>query len=337
MDYTRWDIDLYLDFSEYLQLFEGFPTRSASGNYSAKLMYNYQKPSLLQLSIFYENRFFLEERFTYLYEHDINILTLIKSKKIKYQWERPDLFDFQKSKLIEIRDNPSGWEQGKRVVELIIDNIDIYENNSFVHHGLFHLTENSIIPIGESLSYSYSLHWDDWNHKLIDSDKNKETQFGAYYFNLKLEHRYGNSDKFSLNLMRFPYLQIETLNEDISDIEIIQYADLLCLLMSFYFNKRIDYFKGHARFINNHDYRTHKLFKYSSWTEDNDIDYPLKSQFSSFYNFVEGLSYIKTTACRELLERVVPSIIQSKYVDESFSYMLLYNSIELIRNFCKKK
>lgn len=336
MEYTRWDIDVYLDFSEHLQLFEGFPSRSASGNYTARLMYTYQKPSFLQLSIFYENKFYLEERLAYLQEHDVNILTLIKLKRVKYPWEHPDLIDFKKSKLIEMRDNPSGWEHGKRVVELVMDNADIYQNSSHVHHGFFHLTENAIISIGESLSYSYSLHWDDWNHKLIDSDKNKETEFGPFIFNLKLKHHYGNSDKFNLNLMRVPYLQIEAQNENITDLEIIEYADLLCLLMSLYFNKKIDYFEGHARVVNREDFRTHSFFKYSAWTEDNDVDYPLKSFYTNFFAFIEDLDYVKAVTCRKLLDRIIPSIIQSKYVDISFTYMLLYNSIELLRNFCKE-
>ena len=335
MDYSCRDIKVFLDFSKHLSEGEEDGNRNPSRNYDARLLYNHRTPQYIELDIFYENKYHVLERFKHLKENGENILSIIKKENPDTHWENPDELDLSNSQLIEFRDN-HGWEQRKRVVEIFIDNVDVFDHGTYVDHGLFFLTENAIRHIGEYLTYS-SLRRDDWDYRLINSDNNRETQFGKFRFILKLKHSHGNGDKFNIIIARFPLLQVNTLDGKIDNFEILEFGRLMCILMSFLWNKSIDFFKGYARVINKPNIHTHHFFRYSKWQIDEEIKYPLKEKYSSFYDFVNSLDYTKVQSCSSLLYNIIPRIIQSKHSDEISEFMLLYNIIEKIRFFCMEE
>jgi len=334
MDNTRWDLKVFLDFSKHIWKGDEDGNRNPSRNYDARLIYNNKAPNIIKLHIFYENKYHVLERFEHLKENGVNILSVIKKVDPFTPWENPDELDLSQSHLIDFRKNSAGWEHNKRVVEIIIDNVDIFVLGKYNHHGLFLLTENATQPICEYIKYSKSISSDDWDYKLVNSDKNRTIQFGRFNFLLKLQHNYENSDKLCLRISRIALLQVEALDEDIDNSAIIRFGELICILMSFFWNKRIDFFQGHARVINTPNIHTQKFFRFSNWPVDNEKEFNLKSRYTSFYDFIESLDYTKTHAYSSLLNVIVPRIIQSKHVDEISEFMLLYNVIEEIRNFC---
>lgn len=329
MDYSRWDIIVYLDFSEYISLFESFPIIDVSGDYNTRLLYNTEKPDTLLLSIYYDNNCSIYDRFDILKVQGINILDVIKKSN---QANNQNEFCFENSRVIEFSSNPAGWEHDKNVVEITIDNIDILTNSSLSPVCQFHLTENSFVHIIEYVKYGYFGRLN-INDKFIEETENRNTVFGDYSFVINMEHFHGISDKNNLQIKRYPYIQLCEANNK-TDKELLDFGDMLCLLMSFFWNKRIDYFSGFTRVINNENFKSRHFFKYSKWNVDDDIEYPLKSDYSLFYDFIDDIDYEKTMFCKQLLNEIIPVLIQSKYVDDSSCFMLLFNLIEKVRNFC---
>jgi hypothetical protein len=334
-DYIQDDIQICVDFNEEKKLLEehfGEGGGTFSPFYEARIVYNHRKPHYLDLIIYYTSSEYLFEKFQFLQERGVNIFGGITTRPPQQAWDFPELLDFSNSKLINIEES-NHWEHNKKPLILIIDNLDLLINDRYIGDGVFQLTENVFQHLNEYIDYGQLSNYDP-SDSFIFSNKNREITFGKTQFILSFKHDYGDSKKFKFEINRDAFLTITDDSKILTDIELVEKGNLLCLLMSFYWQRTIDYFIATVRVNNVQNYLTHEKFKYSSHTVDESLEYDLKSRYPIVYDFLESLDYAKLAPCKSLLNDIVPRIIKAKYIDRISEFMLLYNIIEEVRNFC---
>ena len=332
-DYFRHDITISLDIESHKdKLSETFGKDLSNCDYDSRLIYNQRNPEYLQLTIFYKQSDYLFEKFELLQKEGINILSLIKPKINTHHWEHPDILDFAQSTIIEIQESYY-WEHNKKPVIITIDNTDILVNERYSGDGRFKLTKNVFQHLDEYITYG-GLGRHGWDDKFIEKNVNRETTFGPINFILSFEHFYEQKySKQNINILRDAYLTLTDSTEELTDKEFIQIGKSLCLLMSFYWGKPIDFFIANIRVNDIENYRTREILKYSDHFVDDSQDFILKEKFRTFYDFVGSVDYGKFITNSDILSEIIPRILKTKNVDEISAFMVLYNIIEKIRNY----
>ena len=334
-EYHQYDIQVCVDLAEGNQLLEdhfGKGGSTFSTYYDARIVHNHREPHHIDLIIYHPSSEYLYEKIQYLQENDIDILHGITKRPAQNAWDFPEILDFSNSKLTNIKESHH-WEHNKKPLILIIDNFDLLVHGRYLGDGVFQLTENVFQHIYEYVHYG-DLGNDGPYDLFIFTNDNREIILGEIQFILSFKHYYGDSTKFKFEIVRDAYLTITDHYNGLTDIEIIEYGELLCLLMSYYWNKTIDYFIATVRVNNIPNYQTREKYKYSCHAVDDSVEYILKSRYSTFYGFIESLDYKKLLTSKSLLDKIVPRIIKAKSVDKISEFMLLYNIIEEIRNYC---
>ncbi len=331
--YFRHDITISLDIESYKdKLSETYGEDLSNCNYDSRLIYNQRNPEHLILTIFYKQSDFLFEKFELLKKNGINILSLIKPKINTHHWEHPDILDFTHSAIIEIQES-SYWEHNKKPVVITIDNTDILLNGGYSGDARFKLTENVFQHLDEYIIYG-DLGGHRWENKFIEKDGNRETIFGPINFILSFEHSYEQKySKQNINILRDAYLTITDSTKKLTDKELVQIGESLCLLMSFYWSKPIDYFIAIIRVNDIENYRTREILKYSNHFIDNSQAFLFKEKFETLYDFVGSVDYGKFITNSDILSEIIPRIFKTKNIDEISAFMVLYNIIEKIRNY----
>jgi len=336
--FHRNDIKICLNFQEASELLTnhfGENGNEFSPYYDARIIYNKREPNHIDLIIYYKQSEFLLEKFQKLTEERFNILSGISTQPAQQVWEHPDILDFTNSKLLNIEESHH-WEHDRKPLILKIDNLDILINSRYVGDGNFQLTENVNQHIYEYYNYGGLGNYSPLD-KFIESDNNKEMSFGNIQIKLSFRHDYGDSTKFSFTINRDAYLNISDNSEKLSDIQILEHGEILCVLMSFYWQKSIDYFIAAIRVNNVENYRTREVYKYSNHQIDESENYSLKIKYATVYEFLETLNYQNVLNHKNLLIEIVPKLIKTKSVDDTSGFMLLYNILEKIRNYCISK
>lgn len=334
-DYYQNDIKICIDLSRQTQLIEshlGQGAAVASLYYDARVLYNHRKPETIDFIIYYNQAEYLFEKFEFLREQNISLLPLISIQPALQPWDHPDKLDFSGSNLLDIYESHS-WEHNKKPVILKLDNLSILKHDRSYGDGRFQLTENSNQHIYEYINYGQLGNWDS-SDLFISNNNNRLIDFGDVKLILSFHHTYGKSTKYKFEINHDSYLTLTEDANSLTDIQLIEYGNIICLLMSFYWQKTIDYFHATVRVVGNPDIQTREQFKYSEHPIDDTIDYPLKSGYETIYEFLESLKHEKVLSCISLLKKIVPRIIRSKRVDEISEFMLLYNVIETIRTHC---
>lgn len=332
-DYFRDDITISLDIEAHKYILsETFGENLVNCDYDSRLIHNQRNPEYLQLTIYYKPSDYLFEKFELLQKNGISILSLIKPKINTHRWEYPDILDFSQSTLIDIQESHY-WEHNKKPVTITIDNAEILVNGRYAGDGRFKLTKNVFQHLDEYIIYG-GLGRHSWDDKFIEKDVNRATIFGTINFILSFEHFYEQKySKQNINILRDAYLTLTDSTEKLTDNELIQIGKSLCLLMSFYWGKPIDFFIANIRVNNIENYRTREILKYSDHFIDDSQDFLLKEKFKTFYDFAESVDYEKFIANSDILSEIIPRILKTKNVDEISSFMVLYNIIEKIRNY----
>lgn len=331
-DYFQDDISISIDFSKTTDILnKHFTEPKSDATYDSRLKHNQRKPEHLQLTIFYPQTDHLFEKFIALKAEGIPILDIINSTEDR--WGTNDSLDFSESILVSIESSPY-WEHDKKPVILTILNISVLSRNSFGDGDAnFQLTENIFQHIDNYVSYG-ELARNDKNEKFIRNDKNKETDFGPIRFKLSFKHWFDNSTKFNLNISRDAHLTITERKIELTDIELLELGNSLCLLMSFYWQKNIDHFKAQIRIINDKKSRTREIYKYSKYKIEDNEDFVLMGKYETFYDFIKVVKYDKYKTTSELLNELIPRILTTNNIDDISVFMILYNIIEKIRNHC---
>ncbi|MDP4269100.1 MAG: hypothetical protein Q8909_03120 [Bacteroidota bacterium] len=334
-EYYQDDIPVCINLDVHNELLEaqfGAGIAIQSPYFDARMIINSTRPRNIQLTIFYQPSEHLFEKVDFLHKSGINILHHITSRPPQRNWDFPDILDFSNSKLLNIEESPH-WEHRKKPLILTLDNLDLLYQNRQSGDGRFQLTENALFVLDEYIKYGYLANSDS-SDKFIESTTNRVLDFGDIQLELSYNHNYGSSTKYKFEIERDAYLTITNSLNNLSDAEIINRGDLVCTLMSFYWQKTIDFFIAHVRLNNNANYRTKIRYKYSNHYVDESSEFSLKTRYATVYEFIESLDSTKVTVYRVLLEEITPRIIKSKIVDEISEFMLLYNVIEKIRNHC---
>jgi len=334
-DYFQDDIKICIDFSGYIQLMEaqfGEGGANASPYYDARILYNHRKPETIDFIVYYNQAEYLFDKFEFLREQNIDILSLISAQPAQRRWDHPDKLDFSNSNLLDIQESHY-WEHNKKPVILRLDNLEILKYDRISGDGRFQLTENSNQHIYEYINYGYLANWDP-SDLFISRNDNKMIRFGDVDLILSFNHDYGKATKFKFEINHDSYLTLTEDADSLTDVQLTEYGNIICQLMSFYWQKTIDYFHATIRVIGNPYVKTREQFKYSQHPVDETMEYPLKDRYETIYDFIETLDHQKVFSCTGLLNMIVPRIIQAKKVDDVSEFMLLYNIIETIRNHC---
>ena len=332
-DYFQNDITVGLDLETHRTILSKmFGKRISNSDYDTRLIHNQRNPECLQLMIYYKQSDYLFEKFELLKGKGICVLSIIKQKNTKHVWEFPDIFDFSQSTLISIQASPQ-WEHNKKAVVLIIDNVDILVNERYVGDGRFKLTTNIFQHLDKYIRYGgIGMHSD--NDKFIEENHNKETYFGPIKFILSFAHCFEqNYSTQNINILRDAYITLTDESESLTDNQIIELGKSLCLLMSFYWEKPIDFFIAKIRINDVDNYRTRERLKFSEHNLDNSQDFLLLTSFKTFYDFIESIDYEKYDTNSRILHELIPRILKARKVDDISAFMILYNIIEKIRNY----
>lgn len=332
-EYFQKDIKIELHLEDQNETFgENFIDKISNKEYDSRLVYNQRNPEYLQLTIYYKQSDYIYEKLEYLHKNGINILSIIKPKTSVNKWEIPDTLDFSNSTLIEIHENHS-WEHDKKPVILIIDNLEIISNTRYAGDGKFKLTENIFNHLDNYIQYGQLGNYNQ-NDKFIAIDRNRNTKFGPVNFILSFQHSYkrSNSSK-DINITRDAYLNIIDDSETLTDDYLINLGNYLCLLMSLYWEKNINFFIARIRVNNIENYRSREILKFSNDNLDESTDYHLKNSFISLYDFIESINFDKYILHQEFLKDFIPRLLRTKNIDDISAFMILYNIIEKIRNY----
>lgn len=332
-DYFQKDIKILLKLEDQKELLKDLIAEdSADTVYDARLVYNQRNPEHLQLFVYYKRADYLFEKLDFLQNAQINILDLICPAVSPNAWVHPEFFEFSRSSLIEIRESHS-FEHDKKPLILILDNLDLFENGWYAKDARFRLTENIFPHLEKYVRYGQLGNYKS-DDKFIESTLNREVKFGPVYFMLSFNHSYKSSGSVKdFAITRDAHLKLRDESEKLTDQELLGLGEDLCLLMSLYWEKNIDFFNAIVRVNDKEGYRNREVFKLRSENFDPSQDSHLKEQFPTIYDFTEWSSFEKFQEYKELVQEAVPRLIRVKHLDAISAFMILYNIVEKFRNF----
>jgi len=328
-EYFRNDIILSLDLKSHPDVLK---EENQNRNYDARLIHNQKKPEYVQLTIFYKPSDNLFETLISLKEKGVSILKLIKPKIGIDKFENPDILDFSKSSLIQINKS-NQWEHDKKPVILTINYVEVVISGRYLGDGRFQLTKNALHHILEYVHYG-SLGRYESNDRFIESNENRETNFGPVNFILSLEHYY--DQKYStqeLTILRDAHLTLTDISEKLTDTELIKLGNYLCLLMSYFWEKPVNFFNAKIRNNACSDYRTREIHSFCVDELYISKGFYLEDRFKNFYDFIESINYENFDQNSEILIELIPRILKVRNIDDVSAFMIIYNIIEKFRNY----
>ncbi|GAB3840786.1 hypothetical protein [Hymenobacter jeollabukensis] len=331
----RYDFKIQLDFEQYKEVFGdnyGHTTTDYTRVYNSSLWFNQIKPQYSKLTIYYDHQEYIFEKLEYLLEKGINILSLIKPEPTEDKWNFRSILDLSESMLIKIKESHY-YLHDKQPVVLTIDNISILDPGGFMYNGRFTLTENAIQHISNYIKYTFVAYIED-KDPLLYENNNRTVRLGPVAFKLMFEHQYEAIHGREITIIRDPYLVFTEESDEVSAEEFILLGTKVCQLMSLFWEKRIDFFHAKVRIKPHEKYRTKELIKYSEPTSDKSVDSYLERKLETFYNFIERIDYDAFCAHELLVADTTTRLIRSKEVDSISRFMIYYNIIEKIRNYC---
>lgn len=304
-------------------------------SFDSEIRYNYRKPAPIELFIFYPPENYLFEKFDFLRKQGKDIFSFIQIYNSGNPWEYSEQLDFVGSELLDIQEGHSEWKHRKKPMIIQLKNLTHYTSYGYCTSGLFYLTGNACNPIDEYSKYVQT-------DGIIISDKpvnngtyEKYFNWGDMSFGIGFKHVVNEVTKHSINIGRIPYLEVIP-GENDSDDTILEYASNLCLMMSLYWSKFIDYYWGRVKVdheIDGLNFKERDEYHYVEEYIDDSNYTPWKEKYENFFQFITDIDYAMVLSSRELLQEVADRAIRSQFLDTASEFMLLYNVIEKIRNY----
>lgn len=331
-EYFQKDVPILLRLSQYNEsLKELIGDDSIDLVCSSKLVYNQREAERLQLFIYYKPGEYLFERLEFLNNAGINILEMIDRTVSRHAWVHPEYFDFSRSSLIGIRETHH-FEHEKKSLVLVIDNLDLFENGWYARDARFRLNENVFPHIDNYVRYGQLGNYEQGD-RFIQSTVNRQTKFGPVDFVLSFNHDYKSSGTIKdILITRDAHLTFRDSSEHLTDAELLELGEDLCLLMTLYWEEKIDFFNAIVKVNDNEHYRNREVFRLSNENVHPSRQYFLKEQFPIFYDFAESLSFKNFQVYKELVKEAVPRLIKANHLDDISAFMILYNIVEQFRN-----
>ncbi|MBZ4035264.1 hypothetical protein K6T82_10835 [Flavobacterium sp. 17A] len=334
-DYYQKDVPILLKLAEHKEVLDGFPTESANSQYDARLIYNQRKPEEVQLKIYYKPSDHLYEKFRSLAKAGVSILDMIQPAVSPHKWVNPEFFEFSENSLIGIQETHY-YDHDKKFLILVLQNFCLFENGRYAGDARFRLGDNAISHLAGYIQYG-QLGTYDSDDKFIERNENRWTSFGPVEFMLSLNHSYKQGEpKKDFVITRDAELIIRDDSQKIKDLDLLSLGEDLCLMMSLYWEKSIDFFNALLRVNDRENYGTREVFKLSGERNDLSQEFHLKDKYSNIYDFAESIDFDKFQYLRELIREAVPRLISIKHLDDISAFMVLYNIVEKFRNFFLK-
>nr|GEZ82056.1 hypothetical protein [Tanacetum cinerariifolium] len=334
-EYFHLDFKIQLAFEQHKGLLEShfsYKPINYDTVYAATLTFNQIKSEHINFVIYYDHIDYVFEKLEFLKEHGVNLPSLIMSAPSESKWNYPDILNFENTALISLQESHY-WQHDKKPVILVIDNVSISQEGGFFRHGRFDLTENIIQHIAKYITYNYTHHIDE-TERFVKQNNNRTIRFGPVEFTIMFEYYYQSLAGREITVTRDPYLIITDHSESLPAEQLTDLGSNICLLMSFFWQKAIDFFHAKVRLNSLPHYRTKELIKYSDHLVDKSDDAVLESKFGTFYDFVERVDYDRFCNHTTILAEITTRIIKAKNIDPVSRFMVYYNVIEKIRNYC---
>lgn len=332
-DYFQKDVPVLFNFTDCRELIKGFPERGEDQTgYHTRLIYNQRKPEAVQLTIYYKPADFLYEKLDLLRNAGVNVLDLIHPSASANAWEHPDFFDFTRSSLVELEETHY-FEHDKKTVILVLDNLDLFETGRYASDARFRLNENIFPYLGSYVRYGQLGNYEQGDRFIARND-NRNTDFGPVSFILSFNHSYKSAASVKdYVITRDAHLNLRDESGKLTDSELLVFGEDLCLLMSFYWEKNIDFFNAVIRVNDKEHYANREVFKLCDENFDGSPEFYLEEKYTTFYDFTESLSFENFQKHKGLIHEAVPRLIMIKNLDEISAFMILYNIIEKCRNY----
>ncbi|URC14833.1 hypothetical protein [Flavobacterium sp. B183] len=335
-DYFQNDVPILLKLANHKELLEGFPGESEDVQFDARLIYNQRMPEEVQLIIYYKPSDYLYEKFRALAKAGIRILDLVNPAVSPNKWVHPEFFEFSESSLIDIHETHY-YDHDKKSLILVLGNFCLFENGRYAGDARFRLAENAISHLAGYIQYGQLGSYDS-DDKFIERNENRWTRFGPVEFMLSLNHSYKQGEpQKDFVITRDAQLVFRDDSEKLNDLQLLSLGEDLCLLMSLYWEKNIDFFNAVLRVNDKENYGTRQVFKLSSDKLDSSKEFHLKDSFPNIYDFAESVNFEKFQSYGELIQEAVPRLVTINNLDDISAFMILYNIIEKFRNFFLKK
>lgn len=334
-EYFRYDFEIQLAFEQYKGLLEprfSHKPIDYDAVYKASLTFNQVKSEHINFTIYYDHSDYLFEKLELLKENGVNLPSLLKSAPAKSKWHLLSILDFENTALISLHESDY-WQHDKKPVILMLDNVAIAEEGLSSYHGQSNLTENAIQHIAKYITYNHTYHIDE-SERFVEQNDNRIICFGPVEFTLMFEYYYQSLIGREITITRDPYLVITDHSETIPAEQLTELGSDLCLLMSFFWQKSVDFFRAKVRLKSLQNYRTKELIKYSAHLVDKSEDSGLEGKFGTFYDFVERVDYDRFRSHAAILANMTTRIIKAKNIDSISRFMVYFNIIEKIRNYC---
>jgi len=301
--------------------------------FNAEIRYNRKMSVPIAIYIFYNQPFFLFEKFEFIKQKGENILSHIQIHKSDQPWSQHELLDFSNSQVLEMVEGHREWKYRQKPVIIRLGNLTYYTDMEYDHDGIFYLTNNACLSIENYSKYDQTDGINISNKPFYNGTHNVFLDWGNMSFGIGFEHIIEDADKHSISIRRIPYLEI-VCKEIYTDDNIIEYASTICLMMSLFFSKNIDFYHASIKVnseIEGLKFKERIEFRLIKDQVDDNEHKSWGDTYENLFIFINNISYNKVITCKKLLFEISNRIIRSQYMDNISEFMLLYNVIEKIR------
>lgn len=304
--------------------------RSFQEVYNGNIIYNLYKSDIIQIQIFYSSDDLLYDKMLYLQENNINLIDGISIYEPQ-NIHPPTNINLSESRLIGLKDDDCIWENGFRYIILEIDRIKMLDKytSGDENYAVITLHENALAPIHSK--YNYNIFDYDYPNKFEAVNNEDFIHFGSIMFRLEFDFQptYFYKDKIKIKFV--PKIKIRKpfySSTELSHNDIINHIDAISILLSFYYNREIDFFHCIINEPNNVLTFVKHIDLPSNFTKPIDFN----DDLITLNSFINESNYNNVHKYLEVITNIVSKLIFSSRLDTISEFMILYNIIEIIRN-----
>jgi hypothetical protein len=297
--------------------------------FDATIHYTTTTPSNLQIKILYHYTLHLHEIIELLIDKGLNLLESIKTASD----DEHIILDLSNSKIINIEDDGSKWENDNRFTLITLDFCrKIINANLGIPHSEFSLTEGGLHLLDEL--YDFELFGYDNPYSFNVKEKEyHEIILGKYRLNFILKFEVFSEENINeLRIRRWPRLIISEVRKEFIEDESLLYSEIESImnLLSYFQNQKIHYTYGRIK-------RENSTIEYNLTKEKKGFDLPkaspLKENGTSVYYYLNSCDFDFILLNSEFVANLINRFIYSEYLEGESKFMILYNLIEQTRNF----
>lgn len=239
-----------------------------------------------------------------------------------------DKIDFENSELTGISNGSNQFEGGFQYIIININTIKIYGNSStenvnraefYLNDSGFEVVKNYYTPLlGDDGSFNFSrMNGMDVFYPLENSEFRPEFNFRST----------DNKNHNQAKIIKFPKIEFR-FNNQVTELEVIKYADVIRTIASFYFHKPIDYITSIV-YLEKHTITIKKIQKNIRSESSGNL-----WGFKNYWNFHELLNsdwQKSSLANYDRLKIVISRFLHAVDVYDSSKFLIYYSIIEYLK------